>query len=201
MPTVNFNAPEEFNEKLKAYTLEHHVDNLSHFIRQAIEKAMEPETLSRDTLPGPGTPRPEPPTPAKAAEIILGLLPEGQRNLIVDVAQEHGRHPLDFILSYCKLADERGETATLIAEQVTDDEEQFKYTQGHVQSPTGQYVPCEYEGCRKPFLMVKRGQKFCPDPEEGESCGRKAALEALHKRRPQTLSPQHRLAAKAGIVA
>src|SRR5688572_18379018 len=101
MPGVNFNAPEEFLEKLKAHMVENGLDNQSAFIREALEAAMEPKTLM-DTI-GRGDPElagqaaetiasmqetisrqqerlseGSKPTPAAAAEIILGLLPENQ---------------------------------------------------------------------------------------------------------------------------
>lgn len=177
MPSLNFNAPEDFHERLKVYMDEHKIDNQSAFIRQAIEEAMNPVTL-----PAPAPPAPL--TPNAAAEVILSLLPESQRFLILDIAKDKGRTPLDFILSYCRLAEERGETSSLIAEEVVQ-EEPVRYTTT-LQQQSSEYVVCAFDGCRKSFIPTRRGQRFCPDPEDGTmSCGRKATLQETHKRRPQ----------------
>lgn len=196
MPTMNFNGPQELLERIKTYMAEQGLDNQSQFIREAIEAAMMPK-VEQDFINLPAT-NPMP-TPAGAADMILSLLPEAQRNLILDCAQEHGRPPLDFILSYCKLADERGETPTLVAESVAEDDDARLFPKSVGPSPIGQTARCEYEPCGKTVTLTRRGQRFCPDPDDGtEGCGRKSTLAELHKRRPQTPSVQHKLAQAMG---
>lgn len=130
--------------------------------------------------PAPQAPAvPDPPTLDEAADVILRHLPDHQRALILDCCAETGRQPIEYILSYIHLADERGETAMVMSEQLRDE------AIPALLPPDRQGI-CEYDGCRKPFQPTKRGQRFCPEPEDGsESCGRKATLQDLHRRRPQ----------------
>lgn len=209
MPTLNFNAPEEFQERMKSYMAEQGLDNQSLFIREALEAAMAPKTLM-DTAVSPQPPQwgsppgPAPQSLADAADIIMAALPEHQRQLILDVAQERGRRPHDFILSYCKMADERGETPSLIAEQITDEEDGRPFAPAtKFQSPIGQAAICAWEPCGKAITISRRGQKYCPDPDDGtEGCGRKASLAEIHKRREEKTRgaiDQHKLAAAQGL--
>jgi hypothetical protein len=194
MAKMYINVAEGFEETLTAWCKDQGYNSASDFMREAMTKAMTPSTL-QETVPEPAGAL----TPEGAAHIILEMLPKEQRDLIVDCAAEHERPVLDFILSYCKMAEERGETALLIAEGMLDDDTGRPATPGpKIVSPIGQIQPCDY--CKKSFTVEKRGQKFCPDPDNGQpSCGRLSTLEELHRKRPQTLGVQHKIAAAQGI--
>lgn len=119
------------------------------------------------------------PTLDDAADLILRHLPDHQRNLILDCCQETGRKPIEYLFSYIHIADERGETAMVMSEQMGDERVPALLRPEET-------AMCAFGGCRKSFTPTKRGQRFCPEPEDGsESCGRKATLEELHRRRPQ----------------
>ena len=86
-------------------------------------------------------------------------------------------------MSYIHLAHERGETAVMASETVLD-EIAAPPAASPGQVAAGATGTCLY--CGGAFQAVRRGQKYCPDPEDGPGCGRKAFLEDLHQRRPQT---------------
>lgn len=114
-----------------------------------------------------------------AARKILEHADRGQAELILDLCEDVGREPADYLLSYLQLIHERGETATLMGERGATDTSVAKPVLGRET-----VAACAY--CHGEFKVERRGQKYCPDPEDGESCGRKAYLDDLHRRRPQS---------------
>jgi len=112
-----------------------------------------------------------------AGEILLAHIEPSQAALIMDLCRDTGRRPYEYLLSYVYLAHERGETAKLIGEQFLT-----------ASMPKGSAVEanthCEYVECGRPLVNPRRGQRFCPDPDDGTpSCGRKHSLAELHAHR------------------
>lgn len=115
-------------------------------------------------------------TAEDAGEILLSHVDPAQASLIRDLCKEHDRRAYEYLLSYVYLAHERGETATMVGETVMD-----RATVARDEAaPAG--TTCEQ--CGKPLVSPRRGQRFCPDLDDGEaSCGRKFSLAALHAAR------------------
>jgi hypothetical protein len=113
-----------------------------------------------------------------ACETILQALPETQRNLIREVSAERNRPIAAFIMSYVLLAIEQGRTAQLMAEYA--DPGKLSLTSLHEQYQ-GEMRTCDY--CRAPFKAKKIGERYCPPPAEGESCGTKAYKAEYEARR------------------
>ena len=110
-----------------------------------------------------------------AGEILLAHIEPSQAALIMDLCRDHGRKPYEYLLSYVYLAHERGETAMLIGEQ-------FLAANMPTAAEAQGASACEH--CGTPPVNPKRGQRFCPDPDDGtESCGRKHSLAELHEHR------------------
>lgn len=133
---------------------------------------------------GAGQPAPPPAsveTLDAAAELFLRRLPEHQVELIRELAKDRSTTPAAFLLSYAKLAHERGETAVLIAEP---DLESVKQPPPPAPGVVG--AVCAH--CGKPFEPSRQGQRFCPEPVDGLSCGRQALLAEIHMRRAQRLA-------------
>lgn len=120
--------------------------------------------------------RPREVTLEDAGELLLAHIEPGQAALIRDLCREHERQPYEYLLSYVYLAHERGETATMVGETVL---ERQVPTTG---TPLTGALFCEQ--CRKPLSAPHRGQRFCPDPDDGTpGCGRQHSLAALHAHR------------------
>ena len=117
-----------------------------------------------------------------ACEVILQHIRPEQADLIRALCMEHGLRPSHYILSYCRLAHERGETSSMIDERV-------RYDRDTASAPTRTVLAsgqCEY--CGRPFAATRPSQRFCPDREDGlPSCGRLWTLE--HQIRPAR--PRH----------
>jgi len=110
-----------------------------------------------------------------AGEILLAHIEPSQASLILDLCRDTGRKPYEYLLSYVYLAHERGETAKLIGEQF------LSANAPRVDEPMGA-TACEY--CGTALVNPRRGQRYCPDPDDGtESCGRKASLAEMRGRR------------------
>lgn len=119
--------------------------------------------------------RPRDVTLEDAGEVFLAHIEGSQAALIRDLCREHERTPAEYILSYVYLAHERGETATMVAETVLE-------RQASPATIRGEGSVCEH--CGTPLVQPHRGQRFCPDPDDGRpSCGRLHSLAVLHAHR------------------
>ena len=121
-----------------------------------------------------------PPTLDAAAAVFLAQLTDEHRKLILDCAQETGRTPAAYILSYIMRAHDQGATAVPIAETL----EEARITPLPVGNATKR---CEW--CHQPFQADRPDQRYCPPPLDGESCGRQAGLDAVRKARKGAISP------------
>ena len=144
-----------------------------------VMEALEPRPEGGSTTAG----APSPPSLDDAAAVVLRHLPQDQADLIRELCLDNGARPWQYLMSYIHLAHERGETAVMASETVLD-EIAAPPAASPGQVAAGATGTCLY--CGGAFQAVRRGQKYCPDPEDGPGCGRKAFLEDLHQRRPQT---------------
>lgn len=113
-----------------------------------------------------------------AAGVFLSYLEPEHRQFIVELAEDTKRSPAAYIMSYIKLARDRGETAIPVAEALDPAASRpLALANGVEASP----ILCEW--CQRPFLPVQEGQRYCPTPEQGESCGRQASLAAVRASR------------------
>lgn len=113
---------------------------------------------------------------ADAAERLLRELPAPMVALIRENCVAHRVPPVAYLLTYCLLAYERGETSTPLA--LTDAQ--------RVAEAEAPALPeqAECAWCRRPFRPAVPGQRYCPDPDDGTvSCGRQAALEQVRAAR------------------
>lgn len=118
-----------------------------------------------------------------AAETILSALPAQHQQLIREVAQERHRPIAAFIMSYVLLALEQGRAAQLLSEYA----DPLSLTlAGLKEREKGTMKSCEY--CHMPFEVTKDGQRYCPPPAEGESCGAKAYRDEYEKKRSRKLT-------------
>ena len=111
----------------------------------------------------------------EAATTLMNFLPPTMVELIHALCAEHRVKPAAYVLSYCRLAYERGEVATHIAEgdvrRVDTGEPTALFDQSE--------QVCAY--CHKPFIVVRVGQRFCLDPDDGTpGCGRRNTLDTMH---------------------
>ena len=87
-------------------------------------------------------------------QYILDRLDPAQVDLIQDLCHDRGRTPLEYILNYCRLIHDYGETANLI--HLTE------RTGGAETAPPPKHdILCAYDGCRRPFKPERRGQLYC----------------------------------------
>lgn len=123
-------------------------------------------------------PSPEPISLDAACRVVLQHIDRDQAELILDLCQDTGHVPADYLLSYCQLIRDRQETAMLFDQERWVDEAVAKPVLGRETQAS-----CEF--CGAMFVVTRRGQRFCPDPDDGtEPCGRRAFLRDLHARRP-----------------
>ena len=124
-----------------------------------------------------------------AAEVILRHLPVAMVEKIRELCREYQTSAAAYLISYAKLAEDRGELSVFLA---PDDR-----ALGTAQElpPVPEKAECMY--CKKAFKPDRVGQKFCPEPADWNvvSCGRAALLDELHRRRPPE-SQRKNLAAK-----
>lgn len=113
-----------------------------------------------------------------ACAVVLQHIDKDQAELILDLCLDNGHQPADYILGYLELIRDRQETATLFGREHAYDTAVAKPVMNREE-----FKACEF--CLKEFRVERRGQKYCPDPVDGEGCGRKAFLKELHERRPQ----------------
>ena len=118
------------------------------------------------------------PTLDEAAEVMLRHLPAALVEKLRELCSEYRVSPAAYLLSYAKLADDRGELSINLS---SDDRE---LGNAPVPIPVPEIAQCAY--CKADFKPVRVNQKFCPEPEDWSiaSCGRRALLEELHKKRP-----------------
>ena len=147
-----------------------------------------------DTPPAPAAPARPADTLAEAATIFLRHLPEPMVDLITDLCRTENRQPAQYLLSYMKLAYDRGETAFFMPEG----DLAVYFAQPHQTAPMLVPTPCEQ--CRAVFMPTHLGQRFCPDPDDGSiSCGRQHGLDIIWKTRPRVAGAQ-RQAAMRGVA-
>lgn len=165
--TYRIDLPITMKDRLKDKARE-----LSVPVTTLVEQALE-MVLGGDVKP---IIRPREVTVEDAGEILLAHIEPGQASLIRDLCREHSRTPAEYILSYVYLAHERGETATMVGESVLTRESLLR------DEAAADGTVCEQ--CGTALVDAKRGQRFCPDVDDGtESCGRKHSLAELHTRR------------------
>lgn len=116
-------------------------------------------------------------TLAAATAVILRHIDRDQAELILDLCQDNGHQPADYLLGYLELIRDRQETAMLFGQEHVLDSAVSKPVLAKEE-----YKACEF--CTKEFKVERRGQRYCPDPADGVSCGRQAFLKELHERRP-----------------
>ena len=118
------------------------------------------------------------PTLDEAAEVMLRHLPAALVEKLRELCSEYRVSPAAYLLSYAKLADDRGELSINLS---SDDRE---LGNAPVPIPVPEIAQCAY--CKADFKPARVNQKFCQEPEDWSiaSCGRRALLEELHKRRP-----------------
>lgn len=119
-----------------------------------------------------------------AAGVFLSYLEPEHRKFIMECADETHRSPAAYIMSYIQLAHDRGETQIPVAEAV-DPTLQLPLALANNLEPTLQ--SCEW--CQRPFTPTQDGQRYCPTPDEGESCGRQASLAAVRAARSKRSEP------------
>lgn len=130
------------------------------------------------TSPPPSQPAAVTVTLDAAAEVLLTHLPPELVEKMRELCQEYQTSPAAYLLSYAKLANDRGELSVYLS---PDDR---NLGTAIAQPPVPTTAQCEF--CKKTFKPERPGQKFCPEPEDWDqlSCGRQALLAELHKRRP-----------------
>ena len=122
--------------------------------------------------------QPKPVSLDAAAEVMLRHLPANLVEKLRELCREYQVSPAAYLLSYAKLADDRGELSINLA---PDDRE---LGNAPTPLPVPEIAQCAY--CKADFKPTRAGQKFCPEPEDWSvvSCGRQSLLDELHKRRP-----------------
>jgi hypothetical protein len=113
-----------------------------------------------------------------AAGVFLSYLEPEHRKLILDCAEETHRSPSAYILAYIHRAHDQGATALPIPEAIDPSiTPPIALANGAEPEPT----LCEW--CQRPFTPAQEGQRYCPTPPDGESCGRQASLAAVRAAR------------------
>ena len=167
---------ETAQQAVASYAQEHGI-SLAKAATQLIVGNVVP--LNNEPMPLVGRPVPMPkPTLDEAAEVLLRHLPTTLVEKLRELSREYQVSPAAYLLSYAKLADDRGELSINIA---PDDRELGNAPE---QLPVPETAKCAQ--CGSTFKPARAGQKYCPEPEDWNvvSCGRKALLDELHKRRP-----------------
>lgn len=113
-----------------------------------------------------------------AAGVFLSYLEPEHRKLILDCAAETQRSPAAYILSYILRAHEQGATALPVPE-AADPVQHLPLARAN--GAEADVQACDW--CHRPFTPTHEGQRYCPDPAEGESCGRQAGLAAVRAKR------------------
>ena len=127
-------------------------------------------------------------TLAAAADRILDALRPETKNRVYELCQTHQRSPEDYILSWCQLVEDQGNTTFALSEQqlehTTDGRRRFEPPK------TPDQKTCEF--CGSVFKPKKHDNRFCPaNPDSAEpSCGKKYHMAQIHgavPRSPETL--------------
>ncbi len=119
-----------------------------------------------------------------AAGVFLSYLEPEHRKLILDVAAETRQSPAAYILAYIQRAHDQGATAIPVPE-ATDPTTHAPLSTANDAIAKAQ--PCAW--CQRPFTPAREGQLYCPDTDEGESCGRQAGLAAVRASRNKRSDP------------
>mgnify|MGYP001603043151 CR=1 FL=1 len=170
---------DETAQKAVAEYAEQHGISLAKAATQLIVGRIE--ALSADSEPPQLVVKPlqlSAPTLDQAAEVLLRHLPANLVEKLRELCREYQVSPAAYLLSYAKLADDRGELSINLA---PDDRE---LGNAPTPLPVPEIAQCAY--CKADFKPARAGQKFCPEPEDWSvvSCGRQSLLDELHKRRP-----------------
>lgn len=115
-----------------------------------------------------------------AAGVFLSYLEPEHRKLILECADENKRSPAAYLMSYIQLARDRGETTLPVGEGLDP-----SLTAPLSAVPNAERSPSICEWCHHAFTPEREGQRYCPAPDDGESCGRQASLAALRATRAQ----------------
>ena len=149
----------------------------------ALEKVLAGD--DEPVLPPPSVPTVAPLTLESASQVFLAHVDADQRNLILSLCQENHQQPWDYLLSYIKLAQERGETSTLLSEQ----------SRGEIlpdpgaMAAIGQATISTCQFCGQTFQATRPGQIYCPTVAEGEeSCSRKAGVAEIRAKRERRMA-------------
>ncbi len=113
-----------------------------------------------------------------AAGVFLSYLEPEHRKLILDVAAETRQSPAAYILAYIQRAHDQGATALPVPEA---SDPTMHAPLAPANDAIAKAQPCAW--CHKPFTPSREGQRYCPDLDEGESCGRQAGLAAVRASR------------------
>jgi len=113
-----------------------------------------------------------------AAGVFLAHLEPEHRKLILDCAADTQRSPAAYIMSYIKRAHDQGATAVPVSETF-DPSTQLSFLPPN----NAEVGPVLCEWCQRPFTPTQEGQRYCPPPVDGESCGRQAGLAAIREAR------------------
>ena len=147
------------------------------------------EKLLTGAVVPPATVEPHMPTVAEACDVILSQLDEEHQRLLKQLALETERPVAAYILSPIMLARDNGTFGVLLGEWMDSTPQQAQVTK----RPSA--LTCEQ--CHKPIDSPKRhDQRFCNEPEDGNSCGRAWNIAQIQaKREPKRVAaeygPQH----------
>ena len=179
-------TPEARNALLKATTTSG---------KGQIQVASEALLQQLSGVPPEATLAPHEVTLEEAAETIVNHLAPPHAEFLRQLCRENRRHPAQYILSYCALIYDRGETAVCMGEG------DYKVSEGVGRAQIGSTGVCEQ--CHKSFAIVRVGQKYCPDTDDpvALSCGKIAAIAQIKKLRPPQASRERMAAMRGGAVS
>jgi hypothetical protein len=149
---INIRMPVDIYDKIAA---ERGESTLTAYIMQALEAYWckpEVKEITPETPPPPSFA-----TREEAAEALLPFLEPTQRALLLQMCQEHNRHPADYLLSYIELIREQGSTSYYMGDARTK-------RQATVSSIGSGLEPVPCEQCQETFTPVRFGQRFCSNP-------------------------------------
>lgn len=126
-----------------------------------------------------------------AAIVLLQHLPPQHVELIRELCVENERRPVDYLLSYVRLAFERGETAVHIG-----DDTMVEAASGAVAAAIPPAASARCAHCGTEFVPARRGQQFCTDAH-----GREASLGMIRQQRAAYLQRTRPERASVNAVA
>lgn len=143
--------------------------------KAALVKEYVEQFLAQGLQP-PKMEEPTPPTLDDACEVILSQLEPEHQRLLRQLALETGRPVAAFVISPILLARDNGTFQVLLGQWMDS-----QPAQGRITMRTTA-LTCEY--CHKTIEAPRRhDQRFCNEPEDGDSCGRKWNIEQLRAKR------------------